>query len=276
MATIPAARDAARKAGTGPHRIVVMPGEYFLDKTIELDSRDSGLTIEAAECREGIGKGGQPQAFTIDNAMPPSTAPGRRTTPFLVERMAQPPKLDGDIGWDEGPHERLQVNREKSRWSASGAPASARLGYDDRNLYIAVEAAMFDVGKLRKGSVWGEDDGTEITIAGFAAGAAATYVIRGFAGGTIRSVTGGGAPSDAASRLGDVVKFAASPFGTRGGGWRAEWAIPLDAVGLKATPGVKFGFNVAVFRAEDQELRMLEGTLGESWKVDQAATLQLK
>src|ERR1035441_824030 len=43
LATIQAARDAARKAGTGPHRIVVLAGEYFLDKTIELDARDNQL-----------------------------------------------------------------------------------------------------------------------------------------------------------------------------------------------------------------------------------------
>ena len=49
LATLEAARDAARKAGAGPHRIVVMPGAYSLTKTFELDARDNGLTIEAAE-----------------------------------------------------------------------------------------------------------------------------------------------------------------------------------------------------------------------------------
>lgn len=48
FATLETARDAARKAGAGPHRIVVMPGEYFLERTLELDARDNGLTIEAA------------------------------------------------------------------------------------------------------------------------------------------------------------------------------------------------------------------------------------
>ena len=48
LATLEAARDAARKAGAGPHRIVVMPGEYFLERAVELDARDNGLTIEGA------------------------------------------------------------------------------------------------------------------------------------------------------------------------------------------------------------------------------------
>ncbi len=47
FATLEAACDATRTSDAGPHRIVVMPGEYFLVSTLELDARDSGLTIEA-------------------------------------------------------------------------------------------------------------------------------------------------------------------------------------------------------------------------------------
>ena len=47
LATLEAARDVARKAKAGPHRMVLMPGEYFLDKPLALDARDNGLTIEA-------------------------------------------------------------------------------------------------------------------------------------------------------------------------------------------------------------------------------------
>jgi len=47
MATLEAARDAARKAGDGPHTIRVKPGDYFLAQPFELDARDNGLTIEA-------------------------------------------------------------------------------------------------------------------------------------------------------------------------------------------------------------------------------------
>lgn len=49
LATVQAAVEAARKAGTGaPRRIVLAAGEYFLSSPIALDARDSGLTIEAA------------------------------------------------------------------------------------------------------------------------------------------------------------------------------------------------------------------------------------
>jgi hypothetical protein len=52
LATLEAARDATRKAGAGPHRILVMPGDYFMAQTLELDAHDNGLTIEGA----GAGK----------------------------------------------------------------------------------------------------------------------------------------------------------------------------------------------------------------------------
>ena len=47
MATLEAARDAARTAGSGNHFILILPGEYYLTKPFELDWRDNGLTIEA-------------------------------------------------------------------------------------------------------------------------------------------------------------------------------------------------------------------------------------
>ena len=49
FATLYQARDAARTAGSGHHRIMVISGDYFLTRPLELDARDNGLTIEAAE-----------------------------------------------------------------------------------------------------------------------------------------------------------------------------------------------------------------------------------
>lgn len=49
FATLHAARDAARQAKPAqPRRIIILQGRYFLNKPLELDTRDSGLTIEAA------------------------------------------------------------------------------------------------------------------------------------------------------------------------------------------------------------------------------------
>ncbi|MBI5395436.1 MAG: right-handed parallel beta-helix repeat-containing protein, partial [Verrucomicrobia bacterium] len=59
LATLEAARDAARKAGAGPHRIVVMARDYFLAKTLELDARDNGLTVEAEPAGKATLYGGK-------------------------------------------------------------------------------------------------------------------------------------------------------------------------------------------------------------------------
>ncbi|MDH7570219.1 MAG: hypothetical protein QHJ73_11615, partial [Armatimonadota bacterium] len=56
LATLEAARDAARR--TGARRIVLLPGDYFLAKTLELDRRDNGLTIEASEAGKVVLYGG--------------------------------------------------------------------------------------------------------------------------------------------------------------------------------------------------------------------------
>lgn len=47
LASFEAARDALRRSAAGPKQLVVMPGEYFLARPLELDVRDSGVTIRA-------------------------------------------------------------------------------------------------------------------------------------------------------------------------------------------------------------------------------------
>ena len=227
--------------------------------------------------RNGVDKAGAPQAFTINDAMPPVTTPARRTSSAAVERVGQPPTLDGEIGWDEWPRAMLNLDREPSRWSASGAPVFAKLAYDDRCLYVAVNVAMFEADKLRSGAKWGKDDGAEVCIAGKTPdGKPVTFVVHGFAGGTFESVTLAGAPADAAERLGKAVRFAAKPYGKTRGGWRCEWAIPWDALGLKPTRGQKIAFNLGVRHTEAGVWRCYEGTLAQNWRLDQAGTMQLK
>ena len=218
-----------------------------------------------------------PQEFTIDDAMPPVAEPKRMTWSATAVRVDQPPALDGEIGSDEWPGGLLRLDRDPSRWRASGAPVFAELAYDDQCLYVAVNAVTFDVSKLRDGTAWGHDDGAEVGIAGKTPDSKpADFVIRGFPGGTIESVTDAGAPAEAAERLGQAVRFAAKVYGKTRGGWRSEWAIPLDALGLRPEPGLKVPFNLTVYRSEDEVWRCWEGTLAESWQLDQAGTLQFK
>ena len=250
---------------------VFAPGRITVSPPNAISSWTNNLVIH-----DGLGKGGVPQAFSIGDAMPAASAPGRRTYPFSVVRTPRPPVMDGEIGTDEWPGALQQIEREPSRWNASGAPAFAKFMYDDQGLYVAVNTVLFDIDRLGKGGTWGKDDGAEVSIAGDKA----TFVLRGFAGGTLQSVTDAGASADAAERLAKSVRFAAKPYGKSKGdwksGWRCEWAIPFEALGLKPVPGLKIAFNLGIYRAEDGIWRCLEGTLAENWRLNQAATLQLK
>jgi len=60
FATLQTAREAARKLGKEQHRkIVVQAGRYFLDKTLVLNDKDAGLTIESAPGAEVCLYGGR-------------------------------------------------------------------------------------------------------------------------------------------------------------------------------------------------------------------------
>ncbi|MFP4057290.1 MAG: right-handed parallel beta-helix repeat-containing protein [Candidatus Brocadiia bacterium] len=60
LATLRAARDAARELGPDvPRRIVLQAGRFFLDEPLVLDARDSGLTVEPAPGAKVTLHGGQ-------------------------------------------------------------------------------------------------------------------------------------------------------------------------------------------------------------------------
>jgi hypothetical protein len=227
--------------------------------------------------RNGVGKDGVPQGYVIDDAMPTAVEPKHITWSVSVPRVAHAPTFDGQYHAEDWPGGVVRLDREPSRWPATGAPVYAYLAYDDRFLYVAVNVAMFEASKVRTGTVWGKDDGAEFCIAGRTPdGKPVTFVIRGFAGGTVQSVTDAGAPSAAAELLGKGVRFIAKPYGKAMGGWRGQWMIPLDALGLKAKTGVKVPFNLSVFRSEDEVWRCWEGTRAENWRLDQAGQMQFK
>ncbi|MBX7256416.1 MAG: right-handed parallel beta-helix repeat-containing protein [Candidatus Hydrogenedentes bacterium] len=63
FATLHAALDSTRKLGTErPRRIMLLPGEYFLDAPLTLNAADSGLTIEASKRGDVTLYGGKPIA----------------------------------------------------------------------------------------------------------------------------------------------------------------------------------------------------------------------
>ena len=225
----------------------------------------------------GSGPPGAGRAFTIDDALPPAPEPTHITWGVPVPRAAHPPQFDGQYHAEDWPGGLVRLDREPSRWPATGAPVYAYLTYDDRFLYVAVNVAMFQAAQVRRGTAWGQDDGAELCLAGRGPdGRPATFVIRGFAGGAVQSVSDAGAPPAAAEALGRSLRFTARPYGQAMGGWRGQWVIPWEALGLNPAPGLKLPFNLAVFRSEDGVWRCWEGTRAENWRLDQAGFFFLK
>ena len=250
---------------------VFAPGRITVNPPTAISKWENNLVI-----REGVNSKGVPKAFSIDDAMPAAKAPGRRTYAFGVPRVEKPPVLDGKINSDEWPGSMSGIDRAPSRWGVSGAPAFFKFAYDEHCLYVAVKVVLFDINMLSKGSNWGKDDGAEVCIAGDKG----TYVLRGFADGTFKSVADAGIDAEVAAVMGKTSCFAARFYGKRKGdwksGWSGEWAIPFESLGIKPEKGKKVPFNIGVYRAEDKVWRCLEGTLAENWKLDQAAMIQFK
>jgi hypothetical protein len=217
-----------------------------------------------------------PQAFRIDSAMPFVPVPAHKTRPVEVVRSIKAPTLDGILATNEWPGGYQRLDRLPSRFSYTGAPVMVKFFYDNKFLYIGAMLTMFDIENISKGDKWGKDDGVEISIGGFDKGKPATFVIRTYVDGTIQSVTDAGAPAAAAQKLGKGVKYASKIMERPGRGWIGEWAIPLEAVGLKPKPDMKVPFNMCAFINEYYKWHCWEGTLGESWEVDKAGVLQLK
>ncbi|MEN6493358.1 MAG: right-handed parallel beta-helix repeat-containing protein [Thermoguttaceae bacterium] len=228
----------------------------------------------------GLGKNDQAQPFTITDAMPPVATPGRKTYAAEAGRVTKAPTLDGEITLEEWPGRIQSLDRDPSRQLACGAPVFVKFSYDDQFLYVAATVTMFEPAKLSTEATWGKDDGAEICLAGKTPdGKPAAFVVRGYVNGAVQSVVEGGVSSEAATRLGKDLRFAAKIIKGPSGkpkGWRGEWVIPLAALGLKPTSGEKIAFNMGAYISEFGEWHCWEGTLAENWRLDQAGTLRFK
>lgn len=194
----------------------------------------------------------------------------------MINRSVKAPKIDGILTADEWTGDFQRLDRELSRRSCSGAPVLVKFSRDDNFLYIGALVTMFDTINISKGSIWGKNDGMEISIGGADKGVPATFVIRAYYDGTVQSVTDAGAPVLAANRLGKSVHYASKMMEKPRRGWMGEWAIPLADLGLKLAPDLKIPFNVCAFINEYDHWHCWEGTLGETWQVSQAGILQLR
>jgi hypothetical protein len=217
-----------------------------------------------------------PQTYTIDTVMPYVPVPAHKTRPVVITRSTKAPKLDGDLSPDEWPGDFQRLDRLPSRWSYSGAPVLVKLSWDDKYLYIGAMITMFDAAKISQGDNWGKDDGIEISIGGFDNSKPAVFIIHSFVDGTVKSITDAGVTATAAQRLGKGLQYISKIMEKPRKGWIGEWAIPLNAMGIKPTTDLKVPFNICAYVNEYDKWHCWEGTLGENWEVDKAGVLQFK
>ena len=59
LATLEAALATSRKHGGKPRRVLLAPGRYYVDRTVVLEARDEGLTIEGAGAGKTVVHGGR-------------------------------------------------------------------------------------------------------------------------------------------------------------------------------------------------------------------------
>lgn len=229
--------------------------------------------------RDGNTIGRHSQNYAIDSTMPSYNIPERMTQPAEAIKITKPPVLDGNIGLDEWPGEFHTLNREPSRLPASGAPVLVKFSYDKKFLYIGTIVTMFDPGNISKGNIWEKNDGLEFTISGRTPqGDPANFIIRLFADNSLESLTLAGAPENITSRLEKEIRFfsAIKSGQRRGGGWYSEMAVPLNILGIIAESEVTVAFNMCAYCNEYGKWHCWEGTLGESWNLDQGGWLMFR
>jgi hypothetical protein len=177
---------------------------------------------------------------------------------------------------DEGeyPAAALTMKETPMRETFEGAPATAKVFHDGKTLFVVITVPFKDGSNLSKGEGWGFDDAAEVCFCDEASlQDGPVFIVHGFANGKHESTTDGGATDAAAEKLAKAVKFAAKIDKQS---WTGEWAIPLEAAGLKYKPGMKLGFNLGAWRAEDAQWIIWRGAEGPTYELENGGKLTLE
>ncbi|MCX7046815.1 MAG: hypothetical protein NTX50_15175 [Candidatus Sumerlaeota bacterium] len=222
-------------------------------------------------CASHEGKSAASPSGSVAASAPSGFLEGYAAT---AAKRAKAAVVDGVAGKDEYPSLALPMKQTPERETIQTEPASARVFHDGKMLYVAMTVPIKKISELSKGETWGTNDGGEVCFRD-ASGAqpGATFVIHGFASGKHECTTDGGASSDDASKLEKAVKFAAT-IGAQS--WTGEWAIPLEAAGIRYKPGMTLGFNLGLWRSEGSEWNCWRGAQGATYQLESAGTLTLE
>ncbi len=187
--------------------------------------------------------------------------------------METPPTIDAAVTRAEWPGTELTLQEDPSGTPLSGKPCSAQLANDGKSLFVRLTVPIASREGIALGSEWRVSDGAEVCIRGRTSqGAAVTWVLHGFADGTLEGSTEAGAPEAAAKALAGVCTFRAAMGDAE---WQALWEVPLEALGV--APGQKdIPFNLGVFRSKPGEWINWVGTQGPTWKLENAGLLTVE
>ena len=208
----------------------------------------------------------------ISDAMPrPEHKPRNKPKYARVVAMAKPPVLDGKLNGEEWPPGGSSLSEQSDQHRARGAPLMVKFCADKTHLYVGLSIVSMFPEDRKLGHTWGTDEGVEIAVEGKRAdGKPLTYVLRGFADGTLGSVTVGGATPVEASTLRQATGYAGAADKKV---WQSEWSIPFAALRFTPADRAVLPLNVTVYRSENRGLIQFAGTLGESWDLKRGGRL---
>lgn len=206
-------------------------------------------------------------------AVPPR--PGMNT--YLVPATDQPIALDGRLDPEEwqglSPESCLNLTTTHDLAPAK-QPSQVWMMRDRLWLYVGVRSPIDPSEPLRKASVWGENDGVELSFQQAGQSKATTYILRGYPSMRFQSLMLGGAKPKEIERLSQNVSIRAKSY-SRDNVWTMEWRISLRAIGVNPASDHQVAFNVTVCKPGSQEMVCWRPSTAETWRLDGKGLLQL-
>ncbi|MDP6355046.1 MAG: right-handed parallel beta-helix repeat-containing protein [Planctomycetota bacterium] len=208
----------------------------------------------------------------ISDAMPrPRHTPRNKPLYANAGFLTKPPVLDGKLNGEEWPPGGRSLSECPDQRRARGAPIMVKFAADTSALYVGLSVVSMFPEDRKLGHTWGTDEGVEIAVQGkLADGKPVTYVLRGFADGTLESLTAAGATAGDADALRKAAGYAA---GADKKVWQCEWRIPLAALRFIPADRMPLPVNVTVYRSENKGFIQFAGTLGETWDLARGGRL---
>jgi hypothetical protein len=188
--------------------------------------------------------------------------------------VAAAPTVDGVLSPGEWPEAKVLLAETPERQPITSPPVTAWVCVSGQTLYVGMSVPLANVAKLKRDDAWGRSDGAEVAFRDASGKKPGTILgLRGFATGKWEAYTDAGATPEQAAALQRAASYAAHVDDR---GWTCEWAIPLDAAGIRVRKGLKLGLNMGVLRSEESLWLLWRGPNGPCWDLDCAGHAVVK